>query len=510
MRGLRSYGLWLSISLSAVLLMAGSGGYADAAEKSGKEAPLTVYCLDVGQGDSTLITTPAGKAILVDGGKGGPGYKRKDKAKTVIIPFLKKLGIKKLDIVIATHPDFDHIGGLLYLLENTKKGSDYPVEIGEFLDPGFPGTTYLYQDLLKAVKNRPEIKYRVVHNGEMLDFGKGVTAQVLAPDHIYSDANNSSIVIKITRGDVSFLLMGDAADKSEKDMIKNYGDKLRSTVLHAGHHGSEHSSTTEFLSYVKPKVVIISVGERNKFLLPMKEALARLEATGAKIYRTDYQGTITFTTDGTSYEVKAERDIPPEGERWDAVKVLSEEEKININTATADELRTLPRIGKVLSQRIIEGRPFKSVDELQRVNRIGPKIVARLRPLVTVGTSGERQVTAGKEQEGVTSIASITPAEYVKKTVTIQGKITSERVFREEKGRVIRVSDQTGTMDVLVWKNLYDRIPQAEKLTQGTSVKVTGEVDTYRGKLQIKPSKPEDIEILKKAPAKRETAPVTS
>ena len=384
---------------SCFILAMSCATYAQEGEKTAGKAPLTVYTLDIGQGDSSIITTPSGKNILIDGGMGGSGYKKKDKGKTVIIPFLKEKGIKKLDYIIMTHPDFDHIGGLVYLLNHTTKESEYPVEIVDFLDPGHPGTTYLYKDeLLKAVKDRPEIKFHIVKNGEMLDFGEGVTAQVFGPSRIFSpdDPNNSSIIIKLIYGDVSFLLTGDAAKESEMAMIEDYGDKLKSTVLHAGHHGSDHSSKTAFLNKVKPEVIKISVGKKNKFILPDENALKRLEDTGAKIYRTDYQGMITITTDGKTYEVVTERPVPPEKERWDYVPVLTEKEKMNINTASAAELQTLPKIGKKIAQRIIDHRPFKSIDDLKRVPRIGDKIVDRIRPLVTVGTA-EDMAAAGKK-----------------------------------------------------------------------------------------------------------------
>lgn len=348
--------------------------------------PLAVYFLDVDQGDSTLIVTADGKTMLIDGGMGGEGYKKKDKGKTVILPFLKEKGITKLDYIVMTHPDFDHIGGLVYILENTKKESQQPLEIVEFLDPGHPGTTYLYQELLEAVKKRPEIKYRIVKVGDKLDMGNKVTAEVLAPKKIVEgNPNESSIVIKLVCGDVSFLLTGDAEFGSERDMIAEYGDKLKSTVLKAGHHGSGGSSSEEFLKKVKPEVITISAGVNNKFLLPDKNGLKRLEGTGAKIYRTDYQGMITITTDGKTYEVATAKEMPPPDKRWDVVPELTEEQKTNVNTASKSDLMKLPRIGKGKAEDIIKHRPYKSIDELRKVPGIGPKILERLRPLVTVG-----------------------------------------------------------------------------------------------------------------------------
>jgi competence ComEA-like helix-hairpin-helix protein len=451
---------------------------------------------------------------------GGPGYVSKDKGKTVILPFMKKKGIKKLDMMIMTHADFDHIGGLIYLINKTKKDSTYPLEIVEFLDPGYPGTTYLYQDLLRAVRGRPEIKYRQPKVGEFLDFGKGVTAQVVGGGPNYPDANNSSIVIKITYGKVSFLLTGDAAEMSERDMISRFGNNLRSTVLSAGHHGSAHSSSTPFLRCVRPEIVTISVGERNKFKLPFKEALDRLNATGAKIYRTDYQGTITVATDGKTYEVVTERKAPPLEERWDVVKVLTEEEKININTASAAELKTLPRIGPARALDIIARRPYSSVDDLRRVPGIGPKIIERLKPLVTVGVPGEEVVPEKKvvpkkkapalPAPEVSSIGSITQA-FMGKRMTLKGKIMSINVFRSGKGRTIKISDGTGSIDVLFWNDLFSQIPERENLKVGKEIRVQGEIDAYRGKLQIKPKEPSDLRILgatpvvKQPPTKRVT-----
>ncbi len=344
---------------------------------------LTLYFLDIDQGDSTLIYTPSGKAILIDGGRGGSGYKRKDKGRTVIIPFLKEKGIKKLDMVIMTHADEDHIGGLVTVVNETKPESGYPVEIVEFLDPGQAHTTYLYKELLNAVMDRKEIKYRNSRSGEKLDFGEGVIAEVLNPPDVEGKTSNAaSIVLKVAYGGVSFLLTGDAEASAERYMLDTYKDKLKSTVLKAGHHGSGASSSDAFLAAVKPEVVVISVGTKNKFLLPDKNTLNRFEATGAKIYRTDYQGTITVTTDGKGYKVSTEREVPPLKDRWDFVPTLSEDEKMDINSASAAELEKLPRIGKGLAAEIIKRRPYQKVDDLRRVPGIGVKILERLRPLV--------------------------------------------------------------------------------------------------------------------------------
>ncbi|MCX6358019.1 MAG: MBL fold metallo-hydrolase, partial [Candidatus Aureabacteria bacterium] len=213
-----------SLSTLALLLVA-------AVCLASDKAHLTVTFLDVGQGDSTVITSPAGKTVIVDGGLGGAGYKKKDKGKTVILPFLEKNKIKTVDYMVMTHPDFDHIGGFNYLLDETKSGSKYPLTIKEFLDPGYQHGTILYSEILESIKRRPELKYRNPKRGDTLDLGEGVKAEIVGPDHIYKDPNNSSIVLKITYGKISFLLTGDAETESEHDIIRNYGDALKSTVL---------------------------------------------------------------------------------------------------------------------------------------------------------------------------------------------------------------------------------------------------------------------------------------
>ncbi|MCX6354184.1 MAG: helix-hairpin-helix domain-containing protein [Candidatus Aureabacteria bacterium] len=460
-----------------------------------EKAPLTVTFLNVGQGDSTVITTPSGKTALIDGGPN-------DKGKSVILPFLKSKGISRLDTMIMTHPDADHISGLVYLLQHARAGGEYLLNIKECLDPGKPHPTSMYQELLKAVKRRPETKYRMVRKGDQLNWGEGVTAEVVSPDHLYEDTNNCSVVVKLTYGKISFLFTGDAAFEAEKDMVKNYGNTLKSTVLKTGHHGSAYSSSEDFLTRIKPEVVILSVGERNKYGLPSKEAMARLSVGGPKIYRTDYQGTITITTDGETYKVITEREAPPIDKRWDHEKAVKEEDKVNLNTASFDELMDIPHVGRDKAEAIIAHRPFLSVDDLRRIRGIGDKTFEHVKPLVTV-SSPTRTMAA---TPGTTPLNKIKKEDIGKKAVTVTGTIKAFKVFREEKGRTLMITDPSGAIDILIWENLYKSIPEREKLVKGTMIKVRGEVESYKNRLQIKPIMPADIQIVKPAPdaAKKE------
>ncbi|MFH1038163.1 MAG: ComEC/Rec2 family competence protein [PVC group bacterium] len=262
---------------------------------------IEVVFLDVGQGDATLIITPGGKRILIDGGTGEGAFGSEDQGKKVILPYLRRASIERLDTVIATHPDFDHIGGLVSVV-NAKN-----LEIGEVLDAGVPHPSEGYLELLQAVQDRPEIVYRQPRAGDVLDWGEDVMVEVLSPPYLFKDNNNSSIVVKLSYGDVSFLFTGDAAGSAEQIMVKKYGGRLRSTVLKAGHHGSKQSTTELFLKRVRPEIAVFSCGAENTYGHPHEETIARLKKIGATMYRTDEQGTITIITDGKEYHVETEK-----------------------------------------------------------------------------------------------------------------------------------------------------------------------------------------------------------
>ena len=261
---------------------------------------LTVAFINVRQGDGTVIQTPAGKTIIIDAGKGASPYSSWDAGKKAVAPYLKEKGIKKIDMIVATHPDWDHIGGIPYLLEN--------FEVETVLDNGVPHTTESYKRYLDLIKKKG-IKYMIASPGQVLDWGDGVTAEVLAPHGTIEerqrsrDLNNGSIVIKLTHGDVSFMLVGDGGIEEEGTITPVEGPRLKSDILRAGHHGSDSSSGDEFMNLVSPEVVIISCGKRNKYGHPKKSVIDRFERMGSKIYRTDYNGNIVVKSDGKEYEV---------------------------------------------------------------------------------------------------------------------------------------------------------------------------------------------------------------
>lgn len=242
---------------------------------------LKVHFLDVGQGDSILVQFPNGKNMLVDAGKN-------DSAST-ITNYLKNNGVEKIDYLIGTHPHEDHIGSLDAVIKD--------FEIGEVWMPKATTNTKTFRDILTAVKNKG-LQINTAKAGvSMLEDGN-LSVKVLAPcGTTYEDLNNYSAVIKVKYGDIAFLLTGDAEELSEKEILASGAD-LRAQVLKVGHHGSNSSTSPEFLKSVNPKYAVISVGAGNDYHHPHQVTLNKLQKAGVTVLRTDERGTIVFTTDG--------------------------------------------------------------------------------------------------------------------------------------------------------------------------------------------------------------------
>jgi len=271
-----------------------------AADTPGDSGILTVTYLDVRQGDAELIQTPDGKVILIDAGQSGNKYRPFDGGKDVVLPFLEAEGIKKLDMVVVSHPHDDHVGGMVKVLAN--RG----IEVGSILDSGLVYSSGAYEKYIELIKER-KIKFMIPKKGEFLNWGDRVTAQVIYPQippekRSHLSPNNNSIVIRMEYDDISFLFTGDCEHEGEME-ITHSGARNKITVLKAGHHGSETATGSDYYFNADPEVVILMVGKRNKFHHPHWPTEKLLRETGADIYRTDHDGNITITTDGKTYKV---------------------------------------------------------------------------------------------------------------------------------------------------------------------------------------------------------------
>ena len=261
---------------------------------------LTMSFIDVGQGDSILVILPNTKILLIDGGE------RQSSGK--VLSTLQEYGLSYIDVVVATHPHADHIGGLIDVI-NT-------VNVGQVLDSGQMHTTQTFEDLLDSIYNK-QIPLRSVSEGESINLDPTVKIDVLNPPASIPDGannegefNDNSVVLKLTYGNFSALLTGDMEERNEARLVFNNATILDADVLKAGHHGSRTSSSTAFLNAVTPEVVIISLAAGNNYGHPHQEALDRISASGAQyLLRTDIDGTITVTSDGSSgiYSILTEK-----------------------------------------------------------------------------------------------------------------------------------------------------------------------------------------------------------
>ncbi len=253
---------------------------------------LQIHVIDVGQGDAILIRTPEGN-LLIDAGDNIERYEQ------TLKNYLDALGIQTLDYFILTHPHADHIGGADVIFAN------YTVK--EVIMPDKEATSKVYETVLDAIEQK-DIDLTLAEPDMTFSLG-ALQCRILAPQKSYSDANDASVVIRMTYGSVSMMFTGDAEGNmqghSEKDILAAYSkDQLQADFLKVGHHGSDTSSSAAFLAAVRPKLAAISVGEGNKYGHPIDSTLKALSAAGAAVYRTDHSGTLVFVCNGESIVYK--------------------------------------------------------------------------------------------------------------------------------------------------------------------------------------------------------------
>lgn len=250
-------------------------------------ALLKVHYLDVGQGDSIFIELPNNETMLIDAAESYQSEK--------IINYLKNLNYQKIDYVIGTHPHTDHIGGLKDII-NT-------FEIGKIYMPKVVSTTKTYESLLMTIKDKNLIINTAKAGTSIIDTD-ALKINILAPNNsTYTELNNYSVVTKITYGTTKFLFMGDAEKLSENEIKED----VSADVIKIGHHGSNTSSSINFIKKVNAKYGIISVGLNNKYNLPKEETITNWENSGTKIYLTSINGTITAISDGTNIKIESEK-----------------------------------------------------------------------------------------------------------------------------------------------------------------------------------------------------------
>lgn len=278
------------ISAGTVITQA-SGRKTDAG--TGKPEKMEVHFIDVGQGDATLVTC-GGHSMLIDAGDNTKG--------TAVQNYLKKQNVKKLDYLVLTHPDADHIGGAAVIVTKFK--------IDKVFMSDFEKDNKTYQNLIRSLDNK-HLKYITPKAGSTYTLG---TAEItmLAPNDSYDNPNDASVALIIKNGKNRFLFTGDAEENAEADILAN-GIDISADVYKAGHHGSRTSTSQKFFEAVKPSSAVISCAEDNSYGHPHAETLNTFRMNKVAVYRTDEAGTIIASSDGEKITFNV-----PSSETWKA------------------------------------------------------------------------------------------------------------------------------------------------------------------------------------------------
>lgn len=295
---------WRSRAVQLLVAVACCAVWADALRPRGL---LQVTILDVGQGDATCIRFPSGKTLLVDA---GPADSTWNAGRTVVEPFLRKQGVRRLDGLLITHPHSDHYGGAPHLLRSLR--------VRQLYAPAQSDTAALFREL-RRLADSLHVPQQEIQAGDELSGWDPALVFVLHPSPRFVGGhspppygvNNTSAVLLVAYGPTRILMMGDAEIPAEEALLR-YGGLLRSQVLKVGHHGSNLSSGEQFLEAVRPEMAVVSVGAGNPHGLPSRSVLQRLQKAGARVMRTDQEGAIVLTSNGQQWQlVRWRSKFPP-------------------------------------------------------------------------------------------------------------------------------------------------------------------------------------------------------
>ena len=269
----------IALFLGLIFLTACGAVESESAEETDKLSEMHVHFMDVGQGDATLVICD-GEAMLIDAGDNTKG--------TAIQLYLSKQGVESLKYLVLTHPDADHIGAADVIV--TK------FDIDKVFMADFTKDNRTYNELIQALDDKG-YKWSTPDGGSTYELGSA-TFTIIAPNQQYTDPNNASIGLLLQNGDNTFLFTGDAEEEAEADILAN-GICIDCDVYKAGHHGSKTASSKELLEAATPSFVVISCEEGNSYGHPHAEPLNNFRSMGMKVFRTDEQGSIVATSNGT-------------------------------------------------------------------------------------------------------------------------------------------------------------------------------------------------------------------
>lgn len=325
---------------------------------------LKIHFIDVGQGDSILIKEAGGQNILVDGGD------RADRTAAEIINYLKDQNVKKINYLISTHPHADHIGGLVDIIDS--------FEVETVLDSGKVHSSATYENYLIKIDQK-NINFETPRQGDKYKLGESEIV-FLHPDQKIDDysLNNSSLVFVLKYGQHNFLFTGDIEKKVETELLAENPD-LKIDVIKVPHHGSDSSSSANWIKSLEIKTAVIQVGADNNYGHPKADVIKLYQTEGAQVYRNDLNGNVVITADGKNYTIKVDKTAANQssGKNIDQKKSPSkktESELININSADIATLDKLWGIGPATADKIIDYREkngaFEKLEDIKKVDGI--------------------------------------------------------------------------------------------------------------------------------------------
>lgn len=320
---------------------------------------LIVHYIDVGQADATLFEYSSDGIdyrILIDAGN----WNRTD-----VLDYLDKNNITHLDILIGTHPHADHIGQIDQILMT--------LDVGEVWMSGEMVASDTFSRVLDALESTG-VSYHEPRAGDNYDIGP-LILEIVNPEKRTGDVHKSSISLRAVYGDVTFMFTGDAEHETENEIINN-NLEVESTFLQLGHHGSNTSTSSEFLKAINPEVAIYSAGSGNSYGHPHQEVIDRVLSNDIALYGTDIHGTIIVRTNGTNYDITSERTSQIEHKQKQTNTTDNITACINLNQASLTEIEQIIHIGENRAANVIELRPIESLDELTKINGIGPARLA--------------------------------------------------------------------------------------------------------------------------------------
>ncbi|MBR2979654.1 MAG: MBL fold metallo-hydrolase [Myxococcaceae bacterium] len=356
-------------------------------------ASLKVHVLDVGQGDAILVSSPAGRNVLIDAGT--------PESTQSLLARLDALVRGPLDLIVMTHPHADHIGGMAEVLR--KKGTKL------FLDPGFDHASKMYAGVVTALEELA-IPVKRGQAGRKIDLGGGAVMELLAPSQPFhkgtrSDANANSIVAHLRFGQTAFYLAADSEHETEQrvleEIVKGKGQSIRSNVYKVAHHGSRHASSDELLAEIQPEIAVISAGKNNRYGHPTPEAMARCSKAGAKIYRTDLHGEVVLTSDGKKVTVKTDREGGDE-EAIATAQVARSARDASVEPAKAAASAAVPEGGFIASRK---SKSFHAAT-CRNGQKIVPQNRVHLATLEEARASGKKPARCCLKDDVLTSAAA--------------------------------------------------------------------------------------------------------